>query len=70
MSKVIGIEKVKIGTGVAEINIGLKFDMMIGKGELKPFVEWLKSVGKESISVGETPPYLDHWREGKELGLY
>jgi len=70
MSKVIGIEKIKIGKGSGAINIALQFDMMIGKGEMKPFCKWLKSIGKENITVGDTPPYLNHWREGKELGLY
>jgi len=66
----VSIEEVKIGKGVGTINIGLEFDMIISKNEMRPFLEWLKTNGLERITIGETPAYLAHWREGKELGLY
>jgi len=66
----VGIEDVKVGKGKATINIGLEFDMVVGKDEMKPFLEWLKTNGLERISISEAPTYLTHWREGKELGLY
>ena len=70
MNTKVCVEDVKIGRGGATVNIGLEFDMIIGKNEMRPFLKWLKLNNLERISVGETPAYLAHWREGKELGLY